>query len=181
MILLFCGLSGAGKTTLAESVQNRLTQAAIPVELIDADVYRRRLFTDLGYSREDRFENVRRLGFIASKFAAHRVVTIISAIAPYQQMRTELTTSYPDVRVVHIDCALDELRRRDTKGLYARAALPDYDNDRLTNLSGVNDPFEAPAAPDLYFNTESKSIDECTGQICDYLLRERAALYKKQA
>lgn len=181
MILLFCGLSGAGKTTLAESVQTRLTRAAIPVELIDADVYRRRLFTDLGYSRQDRFENVRRLGFIASRFAAQHVVTIISAIAPYEAMRAEMVASYPNVKVVHIDCALDELRRRDTKGLYARAALPDYDSDRLTNLTGVNDPFEAPAAPDLYFNTEIKSIAECTEQICTYLLRERGALHRKRA
>ncbi|HEV7814228.1 MAG TPA: adenylyl-sulfate kinase [Janthinobacterium sp.] len=170
MILLFCGLSGAGKTTLAESVQKRLVQLSIPVEVIDADQYRSRLFSDLGFSRRDRMENIRRLGFIANKFASHGIVSIVSAINPYEEVRRELIARYRDVKVAHIDCPLDELKRRDTKGLYLRAALPDDAPGKLHCLSGVNDPFEAPVSPDLYFNTRHSGIDECTRLICSYLI-----------
>lgn len=181
MILLFCGLSGAGKSTLAHSVQNRLRQCAVPVEVIDGDPYRARLFSDLGYSRADRSENLRRLGFIADKFAAHGIVTIISAISPYDDVRQELVASYADVKIVFVDCALAELQRRDTKGLYRRAALPDDAPDKLPCLSGVNDPFERPAEPDLYLNTRDSSIDDCTARICAYVLRQTAVARRRRA
>src|SRR3569833_1614688 len=94
MILLFCGLSGAGKSTLAEKVRHKLASEDIFIEIIDADEYRRRLFKDLKYSMEDRFENIRRLGFIASKFSSHNIITIISAINPYDSIRKELARTY---------------------------------------------------------------------------------------
>jgi len=172
MILLFCGLSGAGKSTLANSVKDRLGQQSIPVEVIDGDPYRARLFADLGFSRQDRSENLRRLGYLADKFAAHGIVTIVSAISPYDDVRRELVALYPDVKVVFIDCPLDELRRRDTKGLYRRASLPDDAPDKLTCLTGVNDPFEPPSEPDLYFNTGDSGIDECTARICEYVMSQ---------
>lgn len=181
MILLFCGLSGAGKTTLAASVQQKLAKSSIPVEVIDADEYRSQLFSDLGYTRADRYENIRRLGFIANKFAAHGIVTIVSAINPYDEIRQELIDCYANVKLVHVDCCLDELKRRDTKGLYARAALPDGDAAKVSNLTGVNDPFEAPEAPDLYCDTQRHGIPECTEQICDYLLRQVSLLHRKRA
>lgn len=118
-------------------------------------------------------ENLRRLGFIADKFAAHGIVTIISAISPYEEARRELVERHPDVRVVFIECGLDELRRRDTKGLYGLAALPEGSPEKLTCLSGVNDPFQPPAAPDLHFDTQHSGIDDCCGRLCDYVLRHR--------
>lgn len=181
MILLFCGLSGAGKSTLADSVKDRLGRQFIPVEVIDGDPYRARLFTDLGFSRQDRSENLRRLGYLADKFAAHGIVTIISAISPYDEVRQELVDQYDDVKVVFIDCALDELRRRDTKGLYRRASLPDDAPDKLNCLTGVNDPFEPPAEPDLYFNTRDSSIADCTARLCDYVLRQTAFAERRKA
>jgi adenylylsulfate kinase len=171
MILLFCGLSGAGKSTLSEAVRQRLTRMAVPVEVLDGDEYRSRMFTDLGFSRQHRIENLRRLGFIADKFAAHGIVTIISAISPYEEARRELAERYPDVKVIFVDCGLDELRRRDTKGLYSLAALPEGSPEKLTCLSGVNDPFQPPVSPDLHVNTQHTSIDDCCGQLCDYVLR----------
>lgn len=181
MILLFCGLSGAGKSTLAHSVKARLSRAVVPVEIIDGDTYRERLCTDLGFSRRDRSENLRRLGFVADRFATHGIVSIISAISPYEDVRNELVQSYPNVKVVHIDCALDELKRRDTKGLYRRASLPDDAPDKLHGLTGVSDPFEAPSEPDLYFNTQHHNIDDCTTRICDYVLSQMAVAKRRRA
>lgn len=171
MILLFCGLSGAGKSTLAEKVRHTLASEDIFIEIIDADEYRQRLFKDLGYSMEDRFENIRRLGFIANKFSAQNIITIISAINPYDAIRKELVRTYKNVKVVHVDCAVDVLIARDTKGLYKRALLPEGHPDKLRNLTGINDPFEAPASPDLYVNTDKAGIKECVSEIRSFIVR----------
>jgi adenylylsulfate kinase len=181
MILLLCGLSGAGKSTLAQNVKARLNRASVPVEIIDGDTYRDHLCTDLGFSRADRCENLRRLGFVADRFAAHGIVAIISAISPYEEARRELAQRYRNVRVAYVDCALDELRRRDTKGLYRRAALPDEAPDKLRGLSGVSDPFEPPVEPDLYFDTQRSSIDDCTARICDYVLNQTSVARRRRA
>ena len=171
MILLFCGLSGAGKSTLAEKVRHKLASEDIFIEIIDADEYRQRLFKDLGFSMEDRFENIRRLGFIANKFSSHNIITIISAINPYDSIRKELVRTYKNVKVVHIDCDIDVLIDRDTKGLYKRALLPEGHPDKLSNLTGINDPFEAPALPELYINTDTMGIKECVNEIRSFIVR----------
>ena|ERR1700759_3856451 len=171
MILLLCGLSGAGKSTLAFQVKNKLGLADIPVEIIDADEYRQKLFKDLGYTREDRNENIRRLGFIANKFSSQNVITIVSAINPYDDIRKELVDTYPNVKVVHIDCDVNVLIKRDTKGLYKKALLPDGHPDKISNLTGINDPFEVPENPDLYINTSRLNIKQSTDEVYTYVLR----------
>jgi len=171
MILLFCGLSGAGKSTLAEKVRHKLASEDIFIEIIDADEYRQRLFKDLGFSMEDRFENIRRLGFIANKFSSHNIITVVCAINPYDAIRKELARTYKNVKVVHIDCEIDVLIDRDTKGLYKRALLPEGHPDKLSNLTGINDPFEAPASPDLYINTDTMGIKECVNEIRSFIVR----------
>jgi adenylylsulfate kinase len=174
MILLFCGLSGAGKTTLAGHVKSKLTTAEIAAEIVDADEYRQRLFKDLGYSRESRYENIRRLGFIAQKFSAHHIVTIVSAINPYDAIRKELTTAYPNVKVVHVDCTMDVLIKRDTKGLYKKAMLPDGHPDKISNLTGINDPFEIPSSPDFYINTSELNIKQSANEIYAFIMQNIA-------
>jgi len=171
MILLFCGLSGAGKTTLAERVKTELGSAEIPVEIIDADEYRQRLFKDLSYHREDRYENIRRLGFLANKFSSHHIVTIVSAINPYEVIREELVCTYKNVKIVHIDCNIDVLIKRDTKGLYKKAMLPDDHPDKIKNLTGINDPFEAPVSPDLYINTSDLNIKQSTSEVFRFIMK----------
>ena len=171
MILLFCGLSGAGKSTLAEKVRNKLATEEIFIEIIDADEYRQRLFKDLKYSMEDRFENIRRLGFIANKFSSHNIITIISAINPYDSIRNELARTYKNVKVVHIDCDINVLIKRDTKGLYKRALLPEGHPDKLSNLTGINDPFEVPELPDLYVNTDKSTIKENVNEIRSFIIQ----------
>ncbi len=178
MILLLCGLSGAGKTTLSNSIKAKMADSDIFIEIIDADEYRQRLFKDLGYTKDDRNENIRRLGFIANKFSSHNIITIISAINPYESLRSELINSYKNVKVVHVDCPVKVLVKRDTKGLYKRALLPEGDPQKLTNLTGVNDPFEAPENPDLYLNTYKLNLDECTNELHTFIMENRYPLKK---
>lgn len=162
MIILLCGLSGAGKTTLAYSVKTKLDALGKHTEILDGDEYRKMLFKELGYSQQDRMENIRRLGFIAGKLSKHGIITIISAINPYQEMRDELVNTYPDVRTVFVDCPIDILTRRDTKGLYARALLPDNHPNKLHNLTGVNERFDAVVKPDLHILTGTQALTEST-------------------
>jgi adenylylsulfate kinase len=178
MIILLCGLSGAGKTTLAQAVKQKLAEADVFIELIDADEYRQRLFKDLLYSKEDRNENIRRLGVIANKFSSHNIITVISAINPYDEIRMELANSYKNVKIVHVDCPLQVLVKRDTKGLYKRALLPAGDPQKINNLTGVNDPFEKPTNPDLYINTYRLTIDESTNELYSFIMENRYPLKK---
>src|SRR5439155_23541254 len=119
-------LSGAGKTTLARSVKTSLEKEGLPVEIIDGDNYRKTICKDLGFSREDRMENIRRLGSLADSFVQQQRIAIIAAINPYEEVRRELEQKY-GARTVWIYCPLKVLIERDTKGLYKRAFLPDDD------------------------------------------------------
>lgn len=184
MIIQLCGLSGAGKTTIARSVQRKAAASGLPIEIIDGDAYRESLCRDLSFSKEDRCENVRRLGFVASRLSDHGVVCIISAINPYETVRRELKMKYAHVKTVHIDCSLNELISRDTKGLYKRALLPDNHPDKLNNLTGVNDPFEAPSHPDLHLKTDEHNITACTNTLFQFILqniKHQEAKYSRAA
>lgn len=169
MIIQLCGLSGAGKTTLTTNVRKRLEEQGVKVEIIDGDEYRKTFCRDLGFSREDRLENIRRLAFLASRFSAHGIVAIISAINPYQALRSELKQTYPGVYTVYIECPLNVLIGRDTKGLYKRALLPDGHPDKLTNLTGVNDPFDVPDPADLVINTSTYPLADCVQQFAVFI------------
>ena len=137
----------------------------------DADQYRQKLFKDLAFSKEDRFENIRRLGFIADRFSSHNIITIISAINPYDEIRRELVDTYKNVKVIYIDCELEILIKRDTKGLYKKALLPDGHPDKIMNLTGINDPFEPPVSPDVYVNTHQLDIRQSTKVICSFIMK----------
>ena len=171
MIVQFCGLSGVGKSTLAACTKKYLLEKGIQIEMIDGDLYRSKLCKDLGFSKEDRQENIRRLGFIASRFSKQGIVSIMSAINPFEEIRTELTDTYPNVKTIFLDCSLETLFERDTKGLYKRTLLPEGDPDRLSNLTGVNDTFEIPQNPDLYVNTGTHSIADCTREISTFIIK----------
>jgi adenylylsulfate kinase len=170
MIVQFCGLSGSGKTTLARAVESK-PDKLVPIEVIDGDEYRETLCKGLGFAKEDRFENMRRMAFVAGKLAKHGIIPIICAINPYQEMRNEVSGRYPNVKTIYIDCRLGTLKQRDTKGLYARAELPNDHPCKLGNLTGISDPFDVPAQPDLHINTSLHTIEECTDKIGHFILQ----------
>ena len=164
------GLSGAGKSTLSQAVAALLEQDGYSVEIIDGDIYRKTLCRDLGFSHQDRMENIRRLGAVADSFSKQGKIAILSAINPFEQVRQELEASY-DATTVWIHCDLPTLANRDTKGLYARAALPDDHPEKIFNLTGVNDVYETPSRPALVIDTAALSIDVATQSLYDFIIR----------
>lgn len=169
MIIQFSGLSGSGKTLLATKAKAHFRNLRIPIEVIDGDEYRKSLCADLGFSKEDRHSNIRRLAFVASRFAEHGILPIICAINPYKSIREEIKQIYPGVKTVYLKCNLQELIKRDTKGLYARAMLPADDQQSLNNLSGINDPFEPPDDADLLIETDKETIEESAKKLYEYI------------
>jgi len=160
LLLQLFGLSGAGKTTLAHAVRNELINKNLKVEIIDGDEFRKVICKDLSFTKDDRIENIRRLGFVGNVLARNGVIAILSAISPYEIAREELKSQYQNVYSVWLKCSIEELIRRDTKGLYRRALLPESDPQKINNLTGINDTFEIPENPDLIINTGELGIDE---------------------
>ncbi len=174
MLIQLTGLSGAGKSTVSYAVQQALKEKGVAVEVLDGDDYRKHVIKELGFSKEDRNDNIRRLAFIANKFSQHGIVAIICAINPYEFIRNEITSTYENVFTVHINCDLETLLERDTKGLYKRAFLPDGHADKLQNLTGVNDPFDIPINPDLVLYTNKETLSESTQRFVQFILEKRS-------
>jgi adenylylsulfate kinase len=168
LIQLF-GLSGAGKTTLAQAVKSELLHRNLKVEIIDGDEYRKVICKDLSFSKDDRMENIRRLGFIGNILARNGVIAILSAINPYEAVREELKNKYKNVYTIWLECPVDELIKRDTKGLYYRALLPGNNPDKINNLTGINDTFELPVNPDLVINTHENDLNEAKSKLLNFI------------
>lgn len=171
LIQLF-GLSGVGKTTLAQAVKVELLNKNYKVEIIDGDEYRKIICKDLSFTQNDRIENIRRLGFIGNILAKNGVIAILSAISPYELAREELKSKYQNVYTIWLDCPIGELMRRDTKGLYQRALLPDNDPAKINNLTGINDVFEKPENPDMVINTYETDINEAKNKILSFIFEK---------
>ena len=171
LFIQMTGMSGAGKTTLARIVQRRLQKKGLQVEVIDGDEYRSNLCSDLGFSQQDRNTNIRRLGFVAKVLARNNVISIISAINPYEGVRKELSNMGNNVKTVYVSCGLETLKARDTKGLYRKALLPDGNPEKIHNFTGISDPFEVPPAPDLTVNTEKEDIDASANKLEEFIVR----------
>ncbi len=161
----FTGLSGAGKSTLAGGLRERLLANGYRVELLDGDLVRRSLCRDLGFSREDREENIRRIGFVANLLARHGVIALVSAIAPYRSMRRELREQARCYFEVFVNAPLAVCEQRDPKGLYKRAR-----SGELPNFTGIDDSYETPESPDVECRTDLCTVEECEEQIVSPLL-----------
>jgi adenylylsulfate kinase len=167
--LWLTGLSGAGKSTLATAVADELRRGGVRVETLDGDEVRQNLSKGLGFSREDRDTNIRRIGYVAKLLTRNGVVVISAAISPYRAVRDEVRARIDRFVEIHVHCSLDELVRRDVKGLYRRALAGE-----IPHFTGVSDPYEQPLDPEVAVDTAVESVDES-------VLRVLAALDETEA
>ena len=168
LLVQLTGLSGAGKTTIAYAVKKKLALAGISAKVVDGDSYRKTICSDLGFSKADRRENIRRLAKVAFEALREKQVAILAAINPYAEVRNELKEKYTS-RLVYVECDLDTLLQRDTKGLYRRALLPEDHPDKLFSLTGINDPYEIPDDADLVLQTGTETIDESVEKLHTFI------------
>ncbi len=163
----FTGLSGAGKSTIANIVGAELEERGVLVEYLDGDVVRTHLSKGLGFSKEDRDTNIERIGWVASRLARAGAAVIVSAISPYEETRRKaraMTEEHAPFVEVFVHASVEECARRDVKGLYAKAFAGE-----IKEFTGVSDPYEAPASPELVVNTEEHEPEESARLILERL------------
>ena len=177
IVFFFTGLSCSGKTTLAQQLVSKLQEKYhTPVTMLDGDVIRDHLSKGLGFSKEDRNENVARVGFVASEIARHGGIVICSLIAPYEEARRTARTlveQHGTFIEIYVHTSLEECIRRDTKGLYKKAQ-----EGLIKNFTGIDDPYEIPEKPEYIAITEDATPDEITTGIIEYCI-EKEVLPKK--
>jgi adenylylsulfate kinase len=168
--LWFTGLSGAGKSTIAGVVVDALRERGRRVELLDGDEVREHLSKGLGFSKADRDENIRRIGWVAAVLARNGVISVTAAISPYRSVRDEVRGWIDHFVEVHVATSLEECEARDVKGLYARAR-----SGEIPEFTGVSDPYEAPLTPELRIDTSGKTPQECAVEVVTYLEQQHLA------
>ena len=156
----FTGLSGAGKSTLAEAIEQRLREREHNVEVLDGDEVRTHLSKGLGFSKEDRDTNIKRIAFVAKLLTRNGVATISAAIAPYREAREWARQEIGRFVEVYVKCPLEVCRQRDVKGLYKLV-----DEGKIKNFTGVDDPYEEPHDPEVVVETDKESIEESVQKI----------------
>ncbi|RMH02128.1 MAG: adenylyl-sulfate kinase [Planctomycetota bacterium] len=163
-VLWFTGLSGSGKSTLSRMLEPELRKRGCKVEILDGDEVRENLSKGLGFSKEDRDTNIRRIGYVAKLLARNGVVAMTAAISPYAEVRNQVRAMCNKFVEVYVECSIEELTRRDVKGLYAKALAGE-----IKNFTGISDPYEAPENPEIKVNSETQSPEESLAVILDYL------------
>ena len=163
--LWFTGLSGSGKTTITNVLVKELRRRGSKLEVLDGDIVRQNLSKGLGFSKEDRDTNIRRVAFVAELLARNGVPVITAAISPYREIRDEARAKMDGYFIeAYVKASVEECERRDVKGLYAKARAGE-----IKEFTGVSDPYEAPENPELVIDTESQTPEESAQQILDYL------------
>jgi adenylylsulfate kinase len=162
----FTGLSGAGKTTICKSVHAELLTRGYQVEMLDADIVRKQFWPDLGFSKVDRDENIRRIGYLAQLLTRNRIIALVAAISPYRAARGEVRNTIPRFLEVHVDAPLHVCEERDPKGLYKRARSGD-----LPGFTGIDDPYEAPFAPEVRCATDQDTVNTCRDRVVSAVLK----------
>ena len=161
--LWFTGLSAAGKTTIAELVGAELEERGRLVDYLDGDVVRTHLTKGLGFSKEDRDANIERIGWVASRLTRHGAAVLVSAISPYEETRRKargMVEEFGAFVEVFVDASVEECARRDPKGLYAKAF-----SGEIKEFTGVSDPYERPADPDVVAETENETPEDSAAKV----------------
>ena len=166
-VIWFTGLSGAGKSTIAEELEREFQKRRVNYEILDGDVVRTHLSKGLGFSKADRDTNIRRIGWVAGTLAKRGCVAVCAAISPYRAIRDEVRAATPRFVEVFVDTPLEVCEQRDPKGLYAKARAGE-----LTGFTGIDDPYEAPLTPELVIAGGTVSAADGARRIAAALERE---------
>jgi adenylyl-sulfate kinase len=156
----FTGMSAAGKTTTARLLEERLRALGARVEVLDGDVVRTRLSKGLGFSKDDRDENIRRIGFVCELLSRNGVISIGAAISPYRALRDEVRARIPHFVEVYMECPVEVLIERDVKGLYKKALAGE-----IPRFTGISDPYEPPLAPEVIIHSAWETPEEGVARI----------------
>ena len=156
----FTGLSGAGKTTINDALTAKLRERKIKLEVLDGDIVRTNLTKGLGFSKEDRDENVRRIGFVSDLLTRNGVIVLVSAISPYRAIRDEVRSRIGDFMEVYVSAPVEVCEERDVKGLYARAR-----SGEIKQFTGISDPYEAPLNPEVNCETHKETLEESVNKV----------------
>lgn len=164
----FTGLSGSGKTTVSRLVEKKLKERGLKVEVLDGDVVRTNLSKGLGFSKEDRDTNIKRIGFVCHLLSRNGVVAIGAAISPYREIRDYNRNLIGDFVEVYAKCPLEVLKKRDIKGLYSKALTGE-----IKQFTGISDPYEEPLNPEVVLETDRETPEESAAKVIDYLEKHR--------
>ncbi len=164
--LWFTGLSGAGKSTISKMVEERLRAGNAKVQVLDGDVVRTHLSKGLGFSKEDRDENIRRIGFVCELLSRNGVIAIVAAISPYRAVREEVRSHIANFVEVYVECPIEVLAERDVKGLYKKALAGE-----IPRFTGITDPYEPPLAPEITVQSASETPEQSVEKIWATLKR----------
>lgn len=158
--LWLTGMSGAGKSTISDELITRFRASGAKAELLDGDIVRTNLSQGLGFSREDRDTNVRRIGFVAELLSRNGVIVLVAAISPYRKTRDEVKQRIANFVEVHVDCPIEVLAARDVKGLYRKALAGE-----VGNFTGISDPYEPPVEPAVVVRSDQETVSESVDKI----------------
>ena len=174
VVLWFTGLSGAGKSTLAHAVEERLYSMGCRTFVFDGDNVRHGLCADLGFSPEDRKENIRRIGEMVRLFIEAGIIAITAFISPYKRDREWVRSlvGKGNFIEIHCDCSLEICEKRDIKGLYAKAK-----RGEIPEFTGITAPYEAPENPELHINTGEMTLEECIDIVIQYLIEKKIIVH----
>lgn len=163
-VLWFTGLSGAGKSTTADIVYKLLKENSNTIERLDGDIVRESLTNKLGFSKEDRDENVRRIGFVSNLLSKNGIGVIASFISPYKHQRDELRRKVKNLILIYVNAPLQVCEERDPKGLYKKAR-----KGEIKNFTGISDPYDIPKNSDIEIRTDQMTPEECAQKVVNYL------------
>lgn len=156
----FTGLSGSGKSTIARALEQELRARSCNLEVLDGDIVRTNLTKGLGFSKEDRDENIRRIGFVSHLLTRNGVIVLVSAISPYQAVREEVRDRIEDFVEIYVNAPVEVCEERDVKGLYKKARAGE-----IKGFTGIDDPYEAPTNPEVECRTDKESLEESVNKV----------------